>query len=275
MPFASLPGAKLYYEESGFGAPLVLIAGLGGTLAYWKAQIDEFSKSFRVIAFDQRGTGKSIAESEDCTLDLLAQDLIGLLDALDLQEVSALGHSTGGMLLQVAAIRHPERFSRLVLYGSRGGTDAFTRTAMGMRLALLRSGGIEPFVRSTPIFLYPSWWIRENEVMLDGTIELAIRNAPSPKVTENRILAVLQHDQLRDMHGITQPTLIVCALDDFLTPPYYSQELASLIPNAYLRHVEKGGHACSQTNPQAFNQVVTSFLQTDRTQGKQKCDTKT
>lgn len=271
MPFADVPGAKLYYEEHGSGDPVVLISGLGGMLSYWKPQIDELSKNYRTITFDQRGTGRSRAESEDCSLDLLANDLVALLDALGLSDVSAVGHSTGGMLLQVAALQHPHRFSRLILYGTRGGTDAFTRRAMGMRLDLLRSGGMEPFIRSTPIFLYPSWWIRANEPTVDGATESVIRAAPSSKVAEGRILAVLKHDQLRELHRITQPTLIICAHDDFLTPPYYSEELASLIPNAQLRYIEKGGHACSQVNPKAFNEVVNAFL-LSRTQGQVPCD---
>ncbi|MGC2777022.1 MAG: alpha/beta fold hydrolase [Bradyrhizobium sp.] len=260
MPTAKVDGIDIHYEEYGSGEPLFLVTGMGGVGAYWAPQIDAFAQRFRVIVHDQRGTGRSTHSEVDYTVDLLANDLLGLMDSLKIDHAHIVGHSTGGMMAQILAIRHPSRVRTLVLYGSRGRADPFTERAMGMRRDLVLQAGVAAFIHSTPIFLYPSWWIKSNHAHLEAAEAQAIARSASPKILASRIDAVLHHHQIENLHRIAVPTLVTCARDDFLTPPYYSEELAALIPNAQLAFVERGGHACSQTNPEEFNQLVLSFV---------------
>jgi aminoacrylate hydrolase len=260
LPIAKIRDAELHYEITGAGQPLLFISGMGGVGAYWKPQIPVFSSEFQVITFDQRGTGKSTHSEMDYSVELLARDVIDLLDQLGLESVHVCGHSTGGMIAQVLAATVPERLTSIVLYGTRGRADVFTRRAMGLRRELLLEGKTELFVRSTALFLYPSWWIVENNASLQLQEDAAIANFSSPSVMASRIEAVLNHDQMSNLPKIRTPSLVLCAKDDFLTPQYYSTEMHSLIPGSELFLVEKGGHACSLTNPQGFNAPVLSFL---------------
>lgn len=267
MPIAKIRDAELYYEVTGEGEPILLISGMGGVASYWKPQVDALSQSYKVITFDQRGTGKSTRSDVTYTVELLARDVLDLLDALNIDSIHICGHSTGGMIAQVLATTAKTRIKSMVLYGTRGRADEFTKRAMGLRRELLLRGETELFVRSTALFLYPSWWIVENNNVLTAQEDSAIEHFTAPSIMASRIDAVLNHDQMKNLPEIEAPTLVVCAKDDFLTPEYYSRELHSLVPGSNLALVERGGHACSLTNPIEFNEHVQKFLklQCDRT----------
>ena len=260
MSFAQVLDGQLYYESHGLGQPLILCAGMGGVGAYWTPQVESFAKHFQVIVYDQRGTGRSSLSEIKYSVELLAGDLISLMDALQIERADVVGHSTGGMFIQAAAVEHPNRFGSVVLYGTRASTDHFTRLAMGSRLALLRAAGPEAFHRVTPIFLYPSHWIKDHSAELEEAYLRTLAGSASVEIMASRIEAVLDHDQTARVHQIKSRVLVTCAKDDFLTPPYYSQALAGLILGAELEFISWGGHACSQTNPSEFNDKVLSFL---------------
>ena len=106
----------------------------------------------------------------------------------------------------------------------------------------------------------PNWWIRDSEEALERAASDTLNSFPSVEIADARIDAVLAFDRTEQLGDIRTPTLVLCARDDFLTPPYYSEELARLIPGAELVILQKGGHACSQTTPAQFNEVVLPFL---------------
>lgn len=260
MPVLRIRDAELYYEIHGDGPPLLLIAGMGGVGGYWKPQVEYFARNYKTIVYDQRGTGRSSLTKSAYSVALLADDAMQLLDELGIEKVSLCGHSTGGMMAQNMALAHPERLNCMVVYASRGHADAFTRRAMGLRRKLLLDGKVEEFVRSTALFLYPSWWIVANNDTLVRNEDAAIAAFSDSEIMASRIQAVLDHDQLENLPKISTPTLVTCAKDDFLTPTYYSEEMHRLIPGARLEFVSKGGHACSLTNPAEFNSIVERFL---------------
>ncbi|MBP1296411.1 alpha/beta fold hydrolase [Bradyrhizobium elkanii] len=260
MPFVSVAGAEIHFEAIGQGPPLILISGMGGLASYWAPQLEVLSKLFRVLTFDHRGTGRSTHSEVEYSVELLASDTIGLMDGLGIEAAHFLGHSTGGMMLQVISSTHPARVLSQVLYGTRGRTDEFTRRAMGMRKEIVLGAGVDAYVKSTPVFLYPSRWIAENAAELATREALAVKSSAAPAILASRLDAVLRHNQIEALSRIEAPTLVTCARDDFLTPIYYSEELAELIPRAKLSLVSGGGHACSATNPAEFNGIVLEFF---------------
>ncbi len=114
--FTSVNGAKIYYEEYGQGAPLILLHGFGRTASDWKAFIPELSKQYRVIAWDMRGHGRST--NPDTTNVFLhavaAQDLLMLMDNLKIEKAKVIGHSSGGIIALYVAHLQPERFEAIV-----------------------------------------------------------------------------------------------------------------------------------------------------------------
>ena len=154
MPTTKVKGIDLYFEEHGKGNPLLLVPGLGGTGSYWGPQIKTFSEKFRVVVHDHRGTGKSTHETSICySVEQMATDLVGLMDALEIEKAHFLGHSTGGAIGQVVSIEHPNRLMSAVLYASWVKADRFMKNVFDVRKTLLRESGGLAYARATPIFL--------------------------------------------------------------------------------------------------------------------------
>ncbi len=103
---------NIYYEDHGKGEPLLLIAGWGTDLTCWQFQIPEFSTKHRVIAFDNRGAGRTDAPDEPYSFRMMADDAVGLLDALGIGQAHILGVSMGGCIAQEIAIGSTPRGQR-------------------------------------------------------------------------------------------------------------------------------------------------------------------
>ena len=123
MPTVKVNGINLYYEVSGQGHPLILIMGLRRNISWWYRQMPELSRHFTVIAFDNRGAGRSDKPVMEYSIGLFADDTAGLMNALDIKNAHVLGISMGGYIAQELAIRHPEMVRSLVLVNSIGGSS--------------------------------------------------------------------------------------------------------------------------------------------------------
>ena len=87
-----------------------------------------------------------------------------------------------------------------------------------------------------------------------------IPNFPSAEIVASRIDAIVDFDRTADLPKIKTRTLVICAKDDFLTPPYFSEELAKKIPGAKLKVLDRGGHCASETALEEFNKAVLGFI---------------
>ena len=260
MPRIAINDFELYYETQGRGTPVLLVAGLGGVGAYWRPQVPVFAQHFHVILHDHRGTGQSTHARIVYSVEQMTADLVQLMDALGIERAHLVGHSTGGAIGQVMAIEHPERLASVVICNSWTTADTFFIRALAMRKELLLKSGAAAYARATPLFLYPDWWINANSERLESEEPQAIASFPPAEVAASRIDGICAFDRRAELGQIKTPTLVLCARDDFLTPPYFSEELAVLIPEAQLVFLERGGHACSQTVPEAVNAMVLGYL---------------
>jgi aminoacrylate hydrolase len=260
MPKAAVDGIDIYYEVYGDGPPLLLVPGLGGTGNYWRPQIEAFSKSFKVIVHDHRGTGESTRSDIDYSVDQMTRDLVGLMDAIGIERAHLVGHSTGGAIGQTMAIEHPDRLGDLVLYATWTKSDPFMRRVFDVRKTLLRDSGVEAYIKATPVFLFPDWWINQNPEAFAAADRDLVAGFPTAKIAASRCDAVVNFDRVAQLGQIRARTLVVCAGDDFLTPAYFSRALAERIPRAELKILPRGGHCVSQTVPGDFNRAVLAFL---------------
>ena len=262
MPKAPIDGIEIYYEEHGEGPPLLLVPGLGGVGAYWRPQLRPFSEHFRVVVHDHRGTGESTRSEIAYSVDQMTGDLLRLMDHLGIERAHLVGHSTGGAIGQTLAIEHPDRVDSLVIYSSWTTCDPFMRRVFETRKTLLQDSGVEAYIKATPVFLFPDWWINQNAESFAAADRDSVAGFPSVEIAASRCDAVMNFNRVSQLGEITARTLVICAKDDFLTPAYFSQELANKIPGAELKLLEKGGHCVSQTIPSEFNSAVLSFLTT-------------
>jgi aminoacrylate hydrolase len=265
MPKILANGISQEYEWHGLNNPLtvpiVLVAGMGGSRSYWKPQIEDFSRSFQVLTYDQRGTGGTSPIPVD-SIEQLAEDFIALLDALKIEKVHFVGHSTGGAIGQVIAVQYPARLASLVIYASVHKADHYRHRVWGLRKQILEEMGPEVYAKTTSLFFYPpEFTTAHHDELLAVEARTAQFELSSPEIMGSRIEAILKFDIGADLINVKTPMLVICAEDDLLTPSYFSKEIAALVPNAQLVLFPKGGHAYSRSNPESFNKVVLNFIE--------------
>ena len=113
--YAEVNGIKICYEIKGEGEPLLLVHGFSDRKEHWRAQYDALSEHFKVIRFDNRGAGKSDRPDVVYSMEVLANDINGLLDYLDIKKTHIAGHSLGGMIVQNFVLKYPKRVNKIIL----------------------------------------------------------------------------------------------------------------------------------------------------------------
>ena len=180
MPRARVGDIGIHYEVQGGGEPLVLVMGLGSNLAGWMFQLLEFSRRYRVITFDNRGVGRTDAPDAAYSIEMMAGDTVGLMDALEIESAHVLGISMGGFIAQEIAIRFPERVRSLVLAAT--GTHVDPRGAYLLDLwGRLIGGedGRELHIRATLPWLFTEAMF-ENTRVIEGMITMRLAD-PRPQ----------------------------------------------------------------------------------------------
>jgi aminoacrylate hydrolase len=158
------------------------------------------------------------------------------------------------------AIGHPDRLESLVLYATWTRCDPFMRRIFETRKTLLLDSGVEAYIKATPVFLFPDWWVNRNAEAFAAADRDLVAGFPSVKIAASRCDAVMNFDRVAQLNRIRARTLVICAADDFLTPAHFSRELAERISGAELTILPQGGHCVSQTVPEEFNRAVLGFL---------------
>ncbi len=258
-------GQKLYFEVHGEGRPLVLIMGIGYDATLWEPyQIPAFSKEFQVIAFDNRDVGRSSKATGPYTVADMADDLAGLLDALEIDRAHLVGLSMGGMIAQEFALRHSDRLDKLVLTGTGAGTGRakFDPISVWNFVKQHDTEGMM-FAAQQFLWLFSTDFLRNHQAV-DETLALlgSNPNPISPEAYQRQANAYLEHDALDRVGKIVAPTLVVTGERDRLTPPWIGRELAEAIPGASFHLIEGPGtsHVLPLEKPDDFNKIVLSFL---------------
>ena len=266
MPHAVVNGTRLYYELSGSGRPLVFIPGLGGTTELWTFQTRYFSRFYRTLAFDNRGSGRSDKPDGPYSMELFVRDLNGLLDALEITEpILLVGASMGGIIAQAFVHEHPERVAKLVLScsGVSMGDPHSTPSSSQVRERILCPGKtMEEKVQTyLDIFYHPEFVAAHPEIRslyLDRKIEAQ----PVPAY-EAQLAACADPRPYYDwLAGIEAPTLVIHGDDDLVSPLRNATTLMEgLGAGAELHVLERAGHILMHEQPGEFNRVLHEFFE--------------
>ena len=270
MPTIDANGIQLYYEEHGEGEPLLLIMGWGGNASTWHPQLPGLAERFRVIAFDNRGVGRSSAPQGPYSIPTMAGDALALLDALRLPRAHVFGISMGGMIAQELALGHPERVDALVL----GCTSPGGRRAAGFRelqkniqeFADSHSDDMPGLVWFSD-FLKRLWTARalaKSDANLQDFVLSLIRHPATAHGLRSQSEAIARHDTYDRLPQIDKPTLIITGDKDELIDFENSFILAGRIPNAELRIFPGLKHAFHLEEPALVNEVIIDFIARSR-----------
>jgi aminoacrylate hydrolase len=254
----------VHYEIHGRrdAAPtVVLCSGLGGVAHYWAPQIPTLARHFRVIAYDQHGTGESGgAIPEGYAIKDMAAEVATLLAELAVEKCHFVGHALGGLIGLHLAVDRPALVDRLIVVNAWLKTHPHTLRCFAVRRSLLLDTGPEAYVRAQPLFLYPAAWLADRQVWLAEQDAAGMAHFPPTENLLRRIAAIEAFDLTAKCRLITAPTLVIATRDDVLVPHTCSLALADALPNAELVVLDQGGHACNITEPNIFDTMVVKFL---------------
>jgi 3-oxoadipate enol-lactonase len=267
MPKIRANSIDIYYEISGEGDPLLLIAGLGYGLWQWHKMIPALSKHFQVIAFDNRGAGQTGQPPGPYTVQMLGADTAGLLDALGLAGVTVMGHSMGGFVAQELALARPDRVGRLILASTNfGGPNHIPITPEAMAVIMDRSGDPLDVIRRGIAVATAPGFAETQPGVVQELIDYRLTNpVPLPAYQAQTAvgLGLLSAEAAfeRRLKHVTVPTLILFGEHDRVVPPGNADLLARALPHSTVRILPGAGHIFPLEVPDAAVAAVVEWAQ--------------
>jgi 3-oxoadipate enol-lactonase len=258
MPTARLPGLDLHYEERGDGPALLLIAGIPAIADDWGPLRDRLSAGRRVIAFDNRGSGRSTVTPGPYTTAQLAADAVALLDHLGVARADVFGMSLGGMIAQEVALARPDRVRSLVLGCTHAGPrHAAPQPPEAARAFAMRTDDWPLRMRTLAPFAFSE---RVDPQLLRAFIEKKSRDVQADEGYRAQIAAVLSHDTAGRLAGVSARTLVLTGDDDRIIPAASSRLLQERIPAATLHVIDGAGHLFFLERPDETERALRAFL---------------
>lgn len=259
MPKIEANGIGIYYELHGPEGAEVLVLSNGilmGT-ASWGYQTKVLAQHYRVLLYDCRGMWQSDHPAGPYSMELHADDLAALLDALGIDRAHVAGISYGGELSLAFALKYPARARSLIVSSSVSQVDPLLQGLIGSWIAAARARDPEMLFQVTYPLNFSEAWIAANQPALDLARE-RYKTLDMEAFLE-LLLAFSRLDLTADLHAITAPTLVMVGEDDLLKPRRYAEIIAREIPDAELAVVPHAGHAVSWEQPGIFNTLILGF----------------
>ncbi len=260
MPYAQVNGVKLYYEVHGDGDPVILICGLGSQLQSWATQVPIYSKHFKVIVFDNRGSGKSDKPEEKYLTSDMADDTAALMEELGIESAHIVGKSMGGMIAQWLAIKYPKKVQKLVLGCSSASRDEVGNEILRMGREIATKVGTKAVWLMSLYLGYNREYIEENL----GALKDILSSLPEdPEVLKGYIgqsYACEGHYTLDLLNKIFSETLVILGETDLIASPKRSRVLVEQIPNSKLKVFTGVGHGFWREKQVDVDNLVLDFL---------------
>ena len=254
MPYMSLPGVDLWYEDTGGdGTPVVFLHAFSGTCECWVYQLPAFTTAgFRCITYDRRTWGRSRATDPEQQPGFAGDDLHALIESLSLGRVHLVGTAAGGIPSLDYALSHPERVRTVVVANTIGGVQDAEYLEVQNRLRPQE-------IRDLPVEL------RELGPSYRGTdpegakrwLEIDEASRPDPSLPAQPLREPITYVRLQTMQV---PALVLSGEADLLSPPALMRMLAAHIPTSRFVSLPDAGHAGFWERPQVWNGLVLEFL---------------
>ena len=265
MPRTKVGNVNIYYELYGYGEPLVLIMGYGGHIGHWFRQIATLSREYRVVAFDNRGAGRSDKPDSSYSMEVMVEDTVGLFDAIGIDAAHIFGVSMGGCIAQEIALYYPEKVSSLLLGCTHcGGSNRIKLEEPAGKILhdFERIQQITPEEHEREIvnFLLSHEFIRDHKDIVDQYVRKVTEYVTPIHALIGQYKVIMSFDTYDRLLEIKAPTLVICGEDDRMISPENSRLLASRIPNAELVVLEKIGHGFFLEAVDEANRAITDFI---------------
>jgi 3-oxoadipate enol-lactonase len=258
MPFVENQGTKIYWDEQGQGAPVLLIMGLGYASALWYRTRPVLAQRYRTVAFDNRGVGLSDVPPGPYSIATMASDAVAVLDAAGVSDAHVFGVSMGGMIAQEFALQYPARTRSLILgCTSAGGPSAVRSESKVADVLLARGMTLEQAREAILPYIYDAATPREK---IEEDLSLRRRWLPSIEGYMAQLQGILAWESYSRIAQIKAPTLVIHGKSDALVPPGNGQLIAARILGARLVLIEHASHLFLTDQTQAAHKEILEFL---------------
>jgi pimeloyl-ACP methyl ester carboxylesterase len=237
----------------------VLIHGFPLGSEMWHSQIQALKKSYRVVAYDLRGQGRSDTGDGQFTLEFLVDDLIALLDKLKIERAILCGLSMGGYIALRSTERETDRVNGLILCDTKSEADTNEgKLARAAAIKVIKKDGVKTFARNFLNDALSSMSLSDRN-LVGATMKIICRNKPLGLCATLLALAG-RTDTTGFLPRVKVPTLILAGDSDKITPPEFSRRMHSSIQGSELRLITKAGHLSNIENSIEFNSHLLKFL---------------
>jgi 3-oxoadipate enol-lactonase len=261
MPFVESQGRRIYYERHGSGPAVLFCHGAGSNAATWWQQLPAFMPRHTCITMDIRCFGRSLAPLQEFSLELFAADVVAILDREDIERVTLVGQSLGGMIGLKLALTQPARLAAFVACDSSLAIDhPVLLDTIAQRQVTQRAVTIEQ--RSLG-----RWFLEHHpdKAALYAQINHFNPSAYAIPAAEwgGALAALMQPERLIPMKALPQvgcPTLLLVGSEDPIVPVSVMREVQGLVPDSELVVVDEAGHSTYFEKPEEFNRHVLDFI---------------
>jgi pimeloyl-ACP methyl ester carboxylesterase len=253
--FVDVPGAKIFYKDSGGrGVPVVFLHAFTGSADVWEHQIPAFTRAgYRFIAYERRGFGRTVADANG-PASTGVDDLLTLADRLKIDKFHILGTAGGGFVALDFALTYPQRLRSFTLLCSQGGVQDpdFAETIKritpdGFQNMPASFRELSPSYRAAN----PEGVARWTEFESKNRAPEAVRGPAQP--AKNRVTLAM-------VEGIKIPTLVIAGDADLYAPPALMRRIADRIKGAQFIAIPDAGHSVWWERPDQFNRTVLTFI---------------
>ncbi|MGH3960520.1 alpha/beta fold hydrolase [Mycobacterium sp.] len=255
---------NLAYDDSGFGEPVVFIAGHGAAGRTWHLhQVPAFlAAGYRVVTFDNRGVGAT-ENADGFTTQTMVADTAALIESLGAAPARIVAASMGAFIAQELMLGRPDLVSKAVLMCTRGRLDRAREFFHTAEAELLASETRLPVSYDAKIRLLESFspkTLNDDAAVLDWIGMFTIWPTKPTAGSCCQLNISPQNNRLPAYRNITAPVLVIGFADDLVTPPHLGREVADAIPNGRYLQIPDAGHLGFIERPQAINAAALQFF---------------
>ncbi len=262
MPHINTNGINIHYELHGYGKPLVLIGGYTTNTLTWIPVLDILTQHFQVLLFDNRGAGDTEAPDTPYSIEMMADDAVALVDALNLEKPHIYGNSMGGAIAQMIAHRHSSKVDRIIIGNSSPCFNHQLRyiTKYSLERYQLNQDQLEQAKITLPLIFSSSFLSITEQV--NTFLELSANNPKpmSPTGMQRQHEALCGFNSLAWLAEIKNACLILSGDEDLFCLPKEARQMHQLIRGVQLHMFEHCGHLPHIEYPRESCRVVIKFL---------------
>lgn len=250
------------YTDEGIvsAPPIIFIHGFPLNKSMWNRQIEALKVKNRVIAYDIRGFGNSDTGNDDFSIELFVSDLLGLMDALNLDKAMLCGFSMGGYIALNAIQNHPERFNALILCDTNCTADKPEAKEKRMKsIENIKEKGLEQYAAESLKKLFAPISVSKQIEEIVIVKEMILKTS-KPAIYKTLHALAERKATCTQLHEIKMPVLILVGKEDEITPPEVALLMHEKIKGSTLHIIEQAGHLSNIENGDEFNEHLIKFI---------------